>query len=136
MESNQDKKFSPWIIKSIPIYSAVLILLFLVISGFGDSNSSMNDMDVRHLTENDKSPVLQWLERARLDNKVTSMCVTLEAEKGTNGGTFISELSDYLESKGYQVSKSWAVAKRKHELRGVSFETKENCVIIHVGVLI
>jgi hypothetical protein len=90
---------------------------------------------VRHLQENDKGPVLQWIERTRSESKIASHCVVLFKEKGSNADPIIPELAEFLRTAGYQVSTDSAQSKLPKELLGLRFEVQKNCVTVHIGII-
>jgi cell division protein FtsI/penicillin-binding protein 2 len=58
----------------------------------------------RHLTDADKKDILARIKKLQIDNNINSNEVSIVKSQNSNGGTFLTELDDFLVSKGLQVS--------------------------------
>jgi hypothetical protein len=138
-------------INAIPVYAILIAALFLFAAQFGENEhqqapddtkltafdfskrtaAKQISMNQRRLQENDKSPVIQGIERARMLHKITSHDVFIIPQVGTNESKFIADLSGFLDSQGYHVS---IVDTFSHSnKRNLYFEGKGNGVLIYVG---
>jgi hypothetical protein len=88
----------------------------------------------RGLQENDKSPIMQWVHRAEIDNRIVTKHVEIVPIKGANETKFIRELTTFLEAKGYTVSMADSVSP-KTDMRDVSISGKGSTILVHVGHL-
>jgi hypothetical protein len=87
----------------------------------------------RELEEPDKQLILQWISKVKQEKNVTSNCIVILLEQGSNAGKFTSELIEFLKGDGFTVSQGMAISYE--QVKGLNFSAVNNCVNIHIGTL-
>ncbi len=97
-------------------------------------NGDLNVNAEKELQEQNKKPLIDFIEKLKRDNKTNTNCITVWSTPNTNSSKMMPQIIEFLKSKGYNVEQE-GQKTFVPMLKGIDVNFRNNCIEISVGFL-